>query len=205
MNFNEKQLEILSVAGDLFGKKGFDGCSVRDIAKNAQVNVAMINYYFGSKERLLEDLFSLHVVQFKIDEQILLKDITALQMLDELIQQYIKQMNTNFAVYQVLAIEGAMKQRLLLSDAYKNLKEFNLNIFKQILAKGVEKGEFIAGNNPLLIHATIMGTFMNFQMNKDFMKTELNILNDESYKSYMETTLVLHLQKTIKALLLYEQ
>ena len=49
--FNEKQLEILQVAEQLFAEEGFDGTSVRDIAKKANVNIAMISYYFGSKEK----------------------------------------------------------------------------------------------------------------------------------------------------------
>ena len=47
---------ILSTAMKLFGEKGFEGTSVRDIAKAADVNLAMISYYFGSKEKLFEDV-----------------------------------------------------------------------------------------------------------------------------------------------------
>ncbi|MNT84867.1 hypothetical protein D3C71_1903500 [compost metagenome] len=50
----------------------------------------------------------------------------------------------------------------------------------------------------------MMGTFMNFQMNRSFLKSELNITTDEEYSEYMESTLVTHLQRTIKALLTYE-
>lgn len=32
-------------------KKGFEGTSVRDISAKANINVAMISYYFGSKEK----------------------------------------------------------------------------------------------------------------------------------------------------------
>ena len=39
---------------NLFGQKGFDGTSVREIAAGADVNLAMINYYFGSKEKFDE-------------------------------------------------------------------------------------------------------------------------------------------------------
>lgn len=46
MEWNEKQLHILNAAEDLFANKGFEGTSVRDIAQKAEVNVAMISYYF---------------------------------------------------------------------------------------------------------------------------------------------------------------
>lgn len=41
----------------LFAHNSFTGTSVREIAKAADVNIAAINYYFGSKEGLLESLF----------------------------------------------------------------------------------------------------------------------------------------------------
>ncbi|WP_315818732.1 TetR family transcriptional regulator [Paraflavitalea speifideaquila] len=52
----DKREHILLVAEELFAVKGFDGTSVRDIANQAAVNLAMISYYFGSKENLLKEL-----------------------------------------------------------------------------------------------------------------------------------------------------
>lgn len=43
---------ILAAAGAVFAKGGFAAGSVREISRKARVNVASINYYFGSKERL---------------------------------------------------------------------------------------------------------------------------------------------------------
>ena len=53
---SDKREHILIEAEKLFGERGFDGTSVRDIAQSAGVNLAMISYYFGSKEKLLEAL-----------------------------------------------------------------------------------------------------------------------------------------------------
>lgn len=43
---------ILKVASLIFAEKGFDGTSIRMICTKAGVNIASINYYFKSKERL---------------------------------------------------------------------------------------------------------------------------------------------------------
>ncbi len=48
---------ILDGAEKLFALHGFQGVSVRAIAKEAGVNVALINYYFGSKVGLLNAVF----------------------------------------------------------------------------------------------------------------------------------------------------
>ena len=39
--FNEKQMQILQVTEKLFAEKGFDGTSIRDIAKQANINIAI--------------------------------------------------------------------------------------------------------------------------------------------------------------------
>src|SRR5262249_38049042 len=43
------RLRILEAAGRRFASQGFDGASVRDITKDASVNVAAVNYHFRRK------------------------------------------------------------------------------------------------------------------------------------------------------------
>ena len=45
--FNAKQIHILNVAEELIAQNGFEDTSVREISKKANINVAMISYYFG--------------------------------------------------------------------------------------------------------------------------------------------------------------
>lgn len=47
---------IIEAAEVLFAVNGYDGTSLRDITEQAGVNVAAVNYHFGSKENLLADL-----------------------------------------------------------------------------------------------------------------------------------------------------
>ncbi len=49
--------KIRAVAKQIFMRNGFEGCSSRDIAKEADVNVAMVNYYFKSKSELFKAIF----------------------------------------------------------------------------------------------------------------------------------------------------
>jgi AcrR family transcriptional regulator len=48
----ESRARIVEAAGRLFGERGFDGVSVRELARSARVNGAAINYHFGGKEGL---------------------------------------------------------------------------------------------------------------------------------------------------------
>ncbi|MCF1467207.1 TetR family transcriptional regulator [Agrobacterium vitis] len=45
---------ILSKAIHAFGRQGFDGVNLRDLARQAGVNIALANYHFGSKAALWE-------------------------------------------------------------------------------------------------------------------------------------------------------
>lgn len=56
MGENSTKQKIIEAAIFLFNTKGFDGTSVREIAKRANVNVANISYYFDGKNGLLEYL-----------------------------------------------------------------------------------------------------------------------------------------------------
>jgi TetR/AcrR family transcriptional regulator len=49
---NPAKVQILDKALQLFGEKGFDGTTIREIAESAGVNHALINYHFGSKDAL---------------------------------------------------------------------------------------------------------------------------------------------------------
>ena len=51
-----KEENILFAAEKLFAEHGFQGTSTREISKAANVNISMISYYFGSKEKLYEKL-----------------------------------------------------------------------------------------------------------------------------------------------------
>lgn len=205
MEFNDKQIDILLAAERLFATKGFDGTSVRDIAQEANVNVAMINYYFGSKDKLLDTFFEWRVPDFMINVDELASVSNAVDKVDVMVSRYVKSMNSHRKLYRVIAIESTLKQRMLISEAFKKLKIHNLEVITSIIETGLEQGVFQVGNDPILIHSMMMGTFMNFQMNQVFLQEQLGIADDEGYGEYIQNTLTEFIQKTIKALLTYEK
>jgi len=49
--------KILSAAREVFVSKGYDGARMQEIADMAQINKALLHYYFRNKERLFKDVF----------------------------------------------------------------------------------------------------------------------------------------------------
>ena len=64
MNEQEQSTEekILEAASEVFTEKGFAGTRTRDIAEKAGINLALLNYYFRSKEKLFEQVMKIKVV-----------------------------------------------------------------------------------------------------------------------------------------------
>ena len=54
--------KILEAASEVFTEKGFAGTRTRDIAEKAEINLALLNYYFRSKEKLFEQVMKIKVV-----------------------------------------------------------------------------------------------------------------------------------------------
>lgn len=49
--------QILKAAVRLFARSGIDGASMRDLTRDAGVNLAAVNYHFGSKDKLVNEVF----------------------------------------------------------------------------------------------------------------------------------------------------
>src|SRR6185503_14337540 len=52
---HETRTRILDAAEELFMQHGFEGTSMRTLTGKASVNLAAVNYHFGSKDALIED------------------------------------------------------------------------------------------------------------------------------------------------------
>jgi len=60
---------ILDAAERLFAREGFHNTSLRAITGEADVNLAAVNYHFGSKEALLEAVFSRRLQPLNLTRQ----------------------------------------------------------------------------------------------------------------------------------------
>ena len=56
---------LVDSAEELFCERGFKGTSIRDIAADAGCNIASVNYYFGSKEKLYQEVWHRHLIPMR--------------------------------------------------------------------------------------------------------------------------------------------
>lgn len=68
---------IIGAAEVLFAQNGFAATSLRDITKQAGVNIAAVNYHFGSKEQLLIEILDRVVLPINVERLALLDEAEA--------------------------------------------------------------------------------------------------------------------------------
>ena len=207
-DFNEKQLQIIDTAQRLFSLKGFDGTSVRDIAEEAGVNVAMISYYFGSKEKLLEAIFEIKIgrVQMRVEE--LLKDnsISTIQKINTLVDEHIEKMMDSQQFYKIMISEQINNTNTAIIQKIKQLKVRNAELITELVKEGQKKGDFKKKIDVVLMLNTMIGTVWQSMLSKEHFRefTNSQNLTDEEYENQLKKKLSTHIKTLFKAILINE-
>lgn len=202
--FTAKQVAILEVAEELIAKKGFDGTSVRDISSKAEINVAMISYYFGSKEKMLAYLYQYRVLRtrenFAEFAQTIQGGKPQMQM-KEIIRFIVSQMflyNYFHAfVKQEIRHTELVKDELI--EFYKTATER----IEAVIEKGVAMGVFHFAPKPEDILTHIIGSAVFAIRNRSFYEIYLSG-SDQDFLKNAEDKIRLSNYQTIFSLLGYQ-
>ncbi|CAG5017525.1 Fatty acid metabolism regulator protein [Dyadobacter sp. CECT 9275] len=203
MEYNTKQIQIIEVAERLFANKGFAGTSVRDIAQEADINVSMISYYFGSKEKLIEALFNVRMVESRSRMENILQneELTPLQKVNIWIDTVIDRLMGNQCFYNIMMREQLSAERTpIISDHILELKRRNIALMNTLITAGQESGVFKKNIDLGLMTTTLYGTINQAIATQDFYKkiNNLEALSDEEFQIYLKRKLSVHLKSIFK-------
>ena len=94
MTAKDTAAKILDAAEELFSEKGFAETSLRNITTKAGVNLAAVNYHFGSKKSLIHAVFSRYLNPFCVQFDQEIKSLSPQQKnLDYLLKLIVITMN----------------------------------------------------------------------------------------------------------------
>jgi len=204
----DKKDHILDVAERVFSELGFDGASTRTISGEAGVNMAMLNYYFGSKEGLFLAVFQRKIVSF----QDLMKNLgndgtmTAWEKIEKYIEMYTQRVVNNNCFQKMLYQELAMQRRGELSDQITEILMKNTSEVKKLLLEGVNNGEFNSDIDVEMVIATIYGT-KNFIVNSPQLTSKVlgfDIQNEKLLEERLKPRIETYLKTLLKSYLLNE-
>jgi AcrR family transcriptional regulator len=208
MALNDKQLKIIITAEELFAEKGFSGTSVRDIAEKSDVNVAMISYYFGSKEKLLEALFTYRTegTSQTFETMFQNKELQPLEKVNMMIDYYIDKFSNQQCFHKIMMREQVAINRSGTTAIIQHFKKRNQELVKQLINEGQKAGEFNKHIDIPLLMATLIGTVSNMVTTQHFYReiNNLQTMPDEQFQKLMKKKLSVHLKFIFKATLTHE-
>jgi AcrR family transcriptional regulator len=202
--FTEKQIHILDIAEELIAKKGYEGTSVRDICSKANINVAMISYYFGSKEKMMSYLYQYRVLKTRENFSEFadtIKEGKPEMQMREMIKYIVSQL------FKYNYFHGFVTQELRHTE---NLKDELLDFYQlfvkkldEVIKKGVASGVFTFTPKPEDILTMIIGSTLFVIRNKNFYELYVPSKNEETYTKEAEKKVRMNLLLSVFAILGY--
>ncbi|EJL74057.1 MULTISPECIES: TetR/AcrR family transcriptional regulator [Chryseobacterium] len=203
-----KEENILFAAEKLFAEKGFDGTSTREISKAANVNISMISYYFGSKEKLYEKLveYRMNEGQFFSKDTIERTDINEWEKIEKIVDQFAGRVRNHKCFYRIMQREQLHSENPQMLEFLKQTKMGFISMYSQILESGLKKGIFTKNPPIYLLHATVSGTLFYASNAREMYKEFLNDTEDDDvFDEKYYTELNKHIKYLLKDLLGYEE
>jgi len=208
VELNEKQIQIIETAERLFAERGFDGTSVRDIALEAGVNIAMISYYFGSKEKLMEALLEWRGGGIKIRVESLIKDdrYSPIEKVNMLIDEHIDRVMQKQSFHKIMVSVQVTNKNPAILKAANKVKLRNAKVIAELIKDGQKKGVFKKKIDLIFMLNTLVGTVNQTMMNLDYYR-EFNgqmDMPDEAFQLSIKRKLSIHIKTLFKAILTNE-
>ena len=202
----DKKDHILDVAERVFSDHGFDGASTRMISGEAGVNMAMLNYYFGSKEGLFLAIFERKISSFQELLQNIGSDesISSWDKLAKCIDNYVERIIVNNCFQKLINRELAMNKRWELSDKITDIIMINVYEVTKIFEEGVKNGSFNKDTDVAMATATMFGT-KNYIINMPNISSLMlghDIREEKFLEEKLKPRIKLYMKKLLKAYLM---
>ncbi|MCG8310043.1 MAG: TetR/AcrR family transcriptional regulator [Cytophagales bacterium] len=186
MNRNKSTEDrIKEAARNIFMKQGFAGTKIRDIAKEAGINLALLNYYFRSKEKLFNRIMLESVSEFMHNVFSVFKDAesTLEQKFEELAIRYIDYVKSQPDQLYFVLNELRIRPNEFFAHVSLGVKVQESVFFNQLVEKiGAEKAKEI---NPLHFMMNLMSLILFPFMGKPILKM-LSGITDEAFDQMLE-------------------
>jgi len=161
---------LLKSATQLFAERGFDAVTVADIAQQAGVNKALINYHFGGKLQLyrtiVRELFNELVVRVEPLRHDARAPGEVLRELIAIVGELAMTQRPHFPrmlLREVMAGGPHLDQEIL---AYP-MRVFA--VVRETIARGIQEGVF-RPVDPILTHLSLVGSLVFFFATADFRR-----------------------------------
>lgn len=182
----EKKQCIIEAAKALFVENGFQNTSIRDIAKKAEINLSLVNYYFDSKEALFDlictSIFEEVITHLNIN---IPSDNSACENIAVFVDTYTEELIKNHVmigfVYRELSNNPEKFKAILMKDDKGRSFIFS---FLSSIQRDTEKGLIKKIDQPFMLLINIVSMCIFPFISQAIMQTMLNV-EDEKFVNMM--------------------
>lgn len=199
---NGTREQMLRVAERLFSLHGFEAVSIRQIVDEAGVNIAMVKYYFGSKDGLFEALLNARFPRTREQlDELAASPLDPRDKLLVLVDLYVEKFFADRTFYRIIMREMSLSQRPrhveLITDHFARI----LRIIQGFIVEGQARGMFRPVDVGLTL-ATVFGSFLALVGQEKLMCVVLqedcvaDVYSPESltrFKAHLKSVLQAHL------------
>lgn len=194
-----KRERILEAAWQLFAERGYDAVSTREIAETAQVNSALIYYYFQDKAGLyrhvLDDVFG--SISKRIQE-LANREGSPEVLLGELAHEYVNFLQERRGVMQLMYYELA-RGGTQLSDLTHTYFRDGFSVISDLIERGI-KEDSLRLADPLLSAVSLISMLSFYFVAHPVLSDILGAgaYSREGIKAYLDHTLSLYFKGLLK-------
>jgi AcrR family transcriptional regulator len=189
---------ILDAARRVFHVKGLAGARMQEIADEAKINKAMLNYYYRSKDKLFEAVFKEAALNFfpKVF-QMVNSDLPLFEKIESFVDGYLTFLQKNMCIPGFIINELAQNPERLKGFFIENEIKPPA-VFLQQISEAVEAKEIIP-IEPMTLVLNILSLCIFPVVAKPIIETVFN-LSEEQYTDMIESRKKLAAQFIINAI-----
>jgi len=183
-DFNTEK-RILDAARKVFHIKGYAGSRMHEIADEAKINKAMLNYYFRSKDKLFEAVFREAAQNFfpKVF-QLVNSELPLFEKIEYFVESYLTFLQKNMCIPGFIINELAQNPQRL-KDFFTENKIKPPKRFLQEINEAVDAKQIIPIDSITLV-LNILSLCIFPIVAKPIIETVFN-MNDEQYSQMIDT------------------
>lgn len=204
----DKKDHILDVAEKVFSELGYDGASTRLISGEANVNMAMLNYYFGSKEGLFIAVFERKINSFYTLLQNITEDeaLSSWEKLELCIDKYLDRVFDYSCFHKLINREISLSKHPEINNKISKILMVNVLEFKKVIKEGVNNRSFYQDADVEMCIVSIFGT-KNYIINTPNIASqmlEFNVQDDQVLKTELKPRMKTYIKRLLKSYLVIE-
>ena len=177
--------KIMQAAKKLFTQKGFAATRTRDIAKEAGINLALLNYYFRSKEKLFDIVMIDNFRQFikGISIHLLHDASTVEEKIQRIVTAYIDFLNNHpdLPIFIINEIRGNSSR--ITQQINEEVAPLRAHMFRQIQEAG-RQGK-ITPIDPFHFIANLIGLTVFPYVGRPILQRVTGV-DDQQFRNFME-------------------